>query len=86
MLAAAGLARHVGTVPITTTPTAREPEDLADLARCAGLEATPFQSLDAALADVAACAAKDGEPPRILICGSLYLAGEVLARSGLAPV
>ncbi|MEQ8373150.1 MAG: folylpolyglutamate synthase/dihydrofolate synthase family protein [Roseibium aggregatum] len=81
-----GLARHVGTVPITTTPTAREPEDLADLARCAGLEATPFQSLDAALADVAACAAKDGEPPRILICGSLYLAGEVLARSGLAPV
>jgi dihydrofolate synthase/folylpolyglutamate synthase len=81
-----GLARHVATVPITTTTTARTPEDLADLARCAGLEATPFQSLDAALADVAACAAKDGEPPRILICGSLYLAGEVLARSGLAPV
>jgi dihydrofolate synthase/folylpolyglutamate synthase len=81
-----GLVRHVGTVPITTTTTARTPEDLADLARCAGLEATPFQSLDAALADVAACAAKDGEPPRILICGSLYLAGEVLARSGLAPV
>ena len=81
-----GLARHVGTVPISTTNTARTPEDLADLARCAGLEATPFQSLDAALADVAACAQKDGEPPRILICGSLYLAGEVLARSGMAPV
>jgi len=80
-----GLVRHVGTVPISTTTTAREPEDLADLARCAGLDATPFPSLDAALADVAACAAKDGEPPRILICGSLYLAGEVLARNNMAP-
>lgn len=80
-----GLVRHVGTVPIVSTTTGRTPEELADLARCAGLEATPFQSLDAALADVAACAAKDGEPPRILICGSLYLAGEVLARSGMAP-
>lgn len=80
-----GLVRHVGTVPILSTTTGRTPEELADLARCAGLEATPFQSLDAALADVAACAAMDGEAPRILICGSLYLAGEVLARSGLAP-
>ncbi|WP_417714966.1 bifunctional folylpolyglutamate synthase/dihydrofolate synthase [Roseibium sp. SCP14] len=80
-----GLVRHVGTVPISSTMTARSPEDLADLARCAGLEATPFQSLDAALADVAACAAKDGEPPRILICGSLYLAGEALARNGTPP-
>lgn len=80
-----GLVRHVGTVPIVSTTTARTPEELADLARCAGLEATPFQSLDAALADVAACAEKDGEPPRILICGSLYLAGEALARNGTAP-
>jgi len=80
-----GLVRHVGTVPIASATTARTPEDLADLARCAGLEATPFQSLDAALADVAACAGKDGEPPRILICGSLYLAGEALARNGMAP-
>lgn len=80
-----GLARHVGTVPVTSSNTGRTPEDLADLARCADLEATPFQSLDAALSDVAACAQKDGEAPRILICGSLYLAGEVLARSGMAP-
>lgn len=80
-----GLVRHVGTVPIATTNTARSPEDLADLARCAGLEATPFPSLDAAIADVAACAADDGEPPRILICGSLYLAGEALARNNMAP-
>ncbi|TYC54169.1 bifunctional folylpolyglutamate synthase/dihydrofolate synthase [Rhodobacterales bacterium] len=80
-----GLVRHVGTVPISTTTTARTPEDLADLARCAGLEATPFPSLDAALADIAVCAEEDGEPPRILICGSLYLAGEALARNGTPP-
>lgn len=80
-----GLVRHVGTVPIATTNTARSPEELADLARCAGLEATPFPSLDAAIADVAACAADDGEAPRILICGSLYLAGEALARNNMAP-
>lgn len=80
-----GLVRHVGTVPVSTATTGRSPEELADLARCAGLEATPFPSLDAALADVAACAEKDGEPPRILICGSLYLAGEALARNGTAP-
>ncbi|MCX2724793.1 bifunctional folylpolyglutamate synthase/dihydrofolate synthase [Roseibium salinum] len=80
-----GLVRHVGTVPVSTATTGRTPEELADLARCAGLEATPFPSLDAALADVAACAAKDGEAPRILICGSLYLAGEILARNAMAP-
>ncbi|MTI05245.1 bifunctional folylpolyglutamate synthase/dihydrofolate synthase [Roseibium denhamense] len=80
-----GLVHHVGTVPITTTNTGRSPEELADLARCAELEATPFQSLDAALADVAACAKADGVPPRILVCGSLYLAGEVLVRNGMLP-
>jgi dihydrofolate synthase/folylpolyglutamate synthase len=26
-----------------------------------------------------------GSPPRILICGSLYLAGEVLALNGTPP-
>ncbi|WP_190291233.1 bifunctional folylpolyglutamate synthase/dihydrofolate synthase [Roseibium aggregatum] len=80
-----GLARHVGTVPITTSTTARDPLELADFARVAGLEATPFASLDEAIADIVACAEQDGEPPRILFCGSLYLAGEILARNGMAP-
>lgn len=80
-----GLVRHVATVPISSAPTARDPFELADFARIAGLEATPFASLDDALSDVAACAEKDGIAPRILICGSLYLAGEVLALNGMAP-
>ncbi|GGB40388.1 bifunctional folylpolyglutamate synthase/dihydrofolate synthase [Roseibium aquae] len=80
-----GLARHVATVPITSANNARDPFDLADLARAADLEATPFPNLQAAFKDVMDCAAKDGEPPRILICGSLYLVGEILAINGMAP-
>lgn len=80
-----GLVRHVGTVPINSTNAARDPFELADFARTAGLEATPFDSLDLALADIRACAARDGEPPRILICGSLYLVGDVLAANGTLP-
>lgn len=80
-----GLVRHVGTVPVNSTNAARDPFELADFARTAGLEATPFDSLDQALSDIRACAAKDGEPPRILICGSLYLVGDVLAANGTLP-
>jgi dihydrofolate synthase/folylpolyglutamate synthase len=42
------------------------------------MEAAPLPHLDAALEQALAA---DGPPPRVLICGSLYLAGEVLARS-----
>ncbi|WP_193568077.1 folylpolyglutamate synthase/dihydrofolate synthase family protein [Labrenzia sp. CE80] len=80
-----GLARHVATVPISTTTTARGPLELADFARLAGLEASPFSSLEDAIADIVSCAQKDGEAPRILICGSLYLAGEVLAANNMPP-
>ncbi|NBN80156.1 bifunctional folylpolyglutamate synthase/dihydrofolate synthase [Microvirga tunisiensis] len=80
-----GLVRHVATVPINSTNSARDPFELADFARTAGLEATPFDSLDQALADIRACAARDGEPPRILICGSLYLVGDVLSANGTLP-
>lgn len=65
-------------VPVRSD-SARAPEDLAQIARTAGLNASTAPTLDAAL--MQACAATP-MPPRILICGSLYLAGEVLAVSG----
>ncbi|MDX2307733.1 MAG: folylpolyglutamate synthase/dihydrofolate synthase family protein [Hyphomicrobium sp.] len=72
-----GLVRHVVTVPI---PGAHEqpfaPDALADVARTVGLSATSASDIEAALAHIEAL---DPEPKRILICGSLYLAGHILA-------
>jgi dihydrofolate synthase/folylpolyglutamate synthase len=53
------------------------------VARAAGLDAAPGDDLEDAMLQIAARAHMDrGEaPPRILICGSLYLAGQVLAEN-----
>lgn len=59
---------------------AHAPAHLADLARAAGLGAATAPSLPEAVQ----AAAKAGAQ-RILIAGSLFLAGEALALSGLAP-
>ncbi|EFO32257.1 folylpolyglutamate synthase [Roseibium sp. TrichSKD4] len=80
-----GLARHVATVPIRSSSNGVDPLLLADHARTAGLEATPFPSLDDAFADIRSCAERDGESPRVLICGSLYLAGDILKMNDMPP-
>jgi len=54
-------------------------EDAAAAARAAGLPAETAESVDAALARILAT---EPGPARILICGSLYLAGVVLAENG----
>jgi dihydrofolate synthase/folylpolyglutamate synthase len=54
-------------------------EETAQAARAAGLAAEPAPSLEAAVADLGCVADR---PTRILICGSLYLAGQVLAENG----
>lgn len=56
------------------------PGQVAAAARAGGLEAEPCASLEAAVTK--ACAEIKNEPPRILVSGSLYLAGEVLAENG----
>ena len=53
---------------------------LADLAIAGGLEARPMRSIEAALK--AAAAIPDA---RVVICGSLHLAGEVLKKNGTPP-
>lgn len=72
-----GLVRAVYTVPI---PGAHEAphaeEELAEIASSAGLSATHRPGVREALETIAAL--HDGEK-RVLICGSLYLAGQVLA-------
>ncbi len=79
-----GLARHVVTVPI---PGAHEaphaPETLAETAREVGLNAESAGDVIAALKRTDA--AEPG-PKRVLICGSLYLAGHVLGlQEGVEP-
>ncbi|MBK5950240.1 bifunctional folylpolyglutamate synthase/dihydrofolate synthase [Rhodobium orientis] len=79
----AGLARDVLTVPIAEVEAAVDPGELADAARDVGLPARPFGSIGAALRHLAA--EPFDAPPRILICGSLYLAGEALDLNGTPP-
>ncbi len=83
MSAFRGLARHVSTVAIPGEEASLGAGALYDAAREAGLDATPADSLDDAMMQVGGWAhAREAEgPPRVLICGSLYLAGYVLAEN-----
>ncbi|MEY4880461.1 MAG: hypothetical protein RJB62_1930 [Pseudomonadota bacterium] len=78
-----GLARHVTTIAIPGEAAAYGAGALFDAARRAGLNATPADDLDDAMLQVSAWSrARPGEgPPRILIGGSLYLAGQVLREN-----
>ena len=71
-------AADIGTVAIPGEANSRTAEDSAEAARAVGLVAEAYPSVATA---VAAAAAKP-TPSRILICGSLYLAGTVLAGNG----
>ncbi len=79
----AGLARHVMTVPVPDSAAGFDPETLAGIAMAADVPARAFPDVRAALAALAAGPRQD--PPRILICGSLYLAGSVLRDNGPLP-
>ena len=78
-----GLAREVHAVPIVHSATARTPEAVAEAARHAGLAATAHASLKAAFEAIRQ--ESFAKPPRIVITGSLYLAGEALAFNGTDP-
>jgi dihydrofolate synthase/folylpolyglutamate synthase len=80
-----GIARHVFTVPVSGSDAGVPAGELAARAMEAGLSAEPVASVANALKLL-----RDGwddreTPPRILIGGSLYLAGEVLAENGTPP-
>jgi dihydrofolate synthase/folylpolyglutamate synthase len=79
-----GLVRHVFTVPIPGSDAAWSPEALAEAAHGVGLSAEPVASPAAALT-LLASGWRFERAPRILICGSLYLAGDVLATNGTPP-
>jgi dihydrofolate synthase / folylpolyglutamate synthase len=78
-----GLARRLIAVPVPNAEKGLTAEAVADAARAIGLAATSRDNLDEAL-DAARKLDLD-PPPRILITGSLYLAGEVLRENGTPP-
>jgi dihydrofolate synthase/folylpolyglutamate synthase len=71
-----GLVRRVVTVPIPNSEAALPPGTLAALAASVGLDAEPASDVEGAIRHLQEIEAR---PLRILICGSLYLAGHVLA-------
>jgi dihydrofolate synthase/folylpolyglutamate synthase len=79
----AGLARRVIAVPVAGQPNGIPADAVADLARAAGMPAWSHDSVEAALSAVARLQLEP--PPRILITGSLYLAGQVLQENGTPP-
>lgn len=79
-----GLARHVSTVTIEGDDASVRAGELYDHVRAAGIEASPAEDLADAMMQIEACvrANRHEPPPRILVCGSLHLAGVVLRHNG----
>lgn len=80
-----GMARHVYTVPVTMSESSVPNAELAARAQAAGLSAEPVSSVANALMLLRDTWDRRETAPRILICGSLYLAGQVLAENGTPP-
>jgi dihydrofolate synthase/folylpolyglutamate synthase len=80
----AGLARRVIAVPMGEQEKGHTPEAIADAARRAGIPAEARASVADAL--LRAAQLNTDPAPRILITGSLYLAGAVLAENESLPV
>ena len=70
-----GLAQSLIAVPIQNYASLGA-ETLMDMAKGRGMKARAADTLTQAV--TRACQTKNGTPPRILICGSLYLAGQAL--------
>lgn len=80
-----GLVRHVYAVPVTGSDAGVAPQKLALEAQEAGLSAEPVSSIADALSLLRDNFDPDETAPRILIGGSLYLAGEVLRENRTPP-
>ncbi|MCA1493370.1 bifunctional folylpolyglutamate synthase/dihydrofolate synthase [Ensifer sp. NBAIM29] len=79
------LAEQVFTVPIHGSDAGLDPVALAADAASAGFETNATSSVAEALGLIAELTQEDPVPPRILIGGSLYLVGNVLAENGTPP-
>jgi dihydrofolate synthase/folylpolyglutamate synthase len=78
-----GLARCVTTVSIPGDAASQGAGQLYDAAHAAGLDAYPATSVEDAMLQIEGRSALSGHKvePRILICGSLHLAGVILREN-----
>lgn len=76
----AGQVQQIYTLTVPGEPNAHKADDIASAGRAAGFAATPKRSILSALEAAAAI-----PNARVLICGSLYLAGDVLAKNRTPP-
>jgi dihydrofolate synthase / folylpolyglutamate synthase len=79
------IAETVFTVPVTDSDASLDPVALATDVEAAGLHARPCLSVIDALEQISSALKPGDEGPRILIGGSLYLAGSVLRDNGTPP-
>ena len=79
----AGLAQRIVAVPIPEQEKSMPADGIADAARTVGIPAQSSTDIKSALAII--CSYALAPPPRILITGSLYLAGAVLTANGTPP-
>jgi len=79
----AGLARRIVAVSIPHQAKSMPAERIAEVAREVGIPAQTAEDVGSALAAIARF--ELAPPPRILITGSLYLAGEVLKANAMLP-
>ena len=77
-----GLALRLYAVPVPNADKSLSPGQIADSANKLGIPAENANNVEAALAAIKALSLS---APRILIGGSLYLAGDVLARNNTPP-
>lgn len=75
---------EVYTVPIEQSDAAIEPSKLSDFAQKVGLKSTPSKNVSAAL-KLIADRYSNSKAVRIIICGSLYLVGQVLEQNETSP-
>jgi len=79
----AGLARELVAVPVPGESKGQPPEAVAAAARAHGISASTARSVAEALDGLKTFPV--GPAPRVLIAGSLYLAGAVLGENGSLP-
>jgi dihydrofolate synthase/folylpolyglutamate synthase len=79
-----GLARRVFAIPIPNQEKSLPTEAVARAARNVGIPAERYATIEEALAATSRLGLDPA--PRIVIAGSLYLAGDVLAKNGTPPI